>query len=50
MPTIDPSLQKLWHAWASFGHEYPYWDPYGAAMTLVLGGILLGLLIYRLVF
>jgi hypothetical protein len=49
MPPIDPSFLKIWHAWVSWWSQIPYWDPYGAAFTLLFVGFASGYVVFRFV-
>jgi hypothetical protein len=45
---VDPSFYKLWRAWVGWLKDMPYWDPYGAAFTLILAGIVSGYFLWKL--
>lgn len=35
----------IWRAWTHLYPTVPYWNPYGAILTLLLGVVLLGYLV-----
>lgn len=45
---IDPSFLKIWYAWVKWMDQVPYWDPYGAAATLVICGFALGFFFWKM--
>lgn len=45
---IDPGFLKIWYAWLKWMGDVPYWDPYGAAVTLVICGFGLGFFLWKM--
>ena len=45
---VDPSFQKLWRLWVESFDGLPFWDPYGAAFTLGLAGLVSGYAVWRM--
>lgn len=48
-PPVDPSFVKLWRVWVNWFDNLPFWDPYGAAVTLLLTGLVSGYLLWRMI-
>ncbi len=40
-------MDGLWSLWVSLANGVPYWDPYGAMSTVILGLALIGLAVKK---
>ena len=45
---VEPSYIKLWRFWSEWFDGLPFWDPWGAAIALVLAGFTSGYFFWKM--
>ena len=46
----DPHVNKIWQTWIDLHNTVPFWDPWGAAITLFLSGMVAGYGTYKAIY